>query len=174
MVAPVWEIKCSNPLLIMVCHLSPPFQLHPPESVASKRQGNRTSYGSIMDDEGRRSSTEYDRQSSSKDSLFDRTGDRSSAMTTYTRLKEIYCQFRPLSMLSVVSVHSPNKDDDITIRVRMSALKAIYGPLLTITFSQMLGGGHVRRRSVASVIEASPSVPFEKRKHTACDGSHRK
>src|ERR1700691_144455 len=31
----------------------------------------------------------------------------------------------------------------------------------------MLGGGHVRRQSVASVIEASPCVRVEKRKHSA-------
>lgn len=37
----------------------------------------------------------------------------------------------------------------------------------------MLGGGHVRRRSVASVIEASPCVRVEKRKH-AFDGPQRR
>jgi len=30
----------------------------------------------------------------------------------------------------------------------------------------MLGGGHVRRRSVGSIIEASPCVRVEKRKHS--------
>src|ERR1700683_2452777 len=34
----------------------------------------------------------------------------------------------------------------------------------------MLGGGHVRRRSVASVIEASPCVRVEKRKQSAFEG----
>lgn len=29
----------------------------------------------------------------------------------------------------------------------------------------MLGGGHVRRRSIGSIIEASPCVRIEKRKH---------
>ena len=31
----------------------------------------------------------------------------------------------------------------------------------------MLGGGHVRRRSIGSLIEASPCVRVEKRKHSA-------
>jgi len=30
----------------------------------------------------------------------------------------------------------------------------------------MLGGGHVRRRAVGSIIEASPCVRVEKRKHS--------
>lgn len=34
----------------------------------------------------------------------------------------------------------------------------------------MLGGGHVRRRSIESVIEASPCVRVEKRKHSALHG----
>jgi serine/arginine repetitive matrix protein 2 len=35
---------------------------------------------------------------------------------------------------------------------------------------QMLGGGHVRRRSIGSLIEASPCVRVEKRKHSAAQG----
>ena|SRR5882762_2944823 len=38
----------------------------------------------------------------------------------------------------------------------------------------MLGGGHVRRRSVASVIDASPCVRFEKRKNSAFEGPPQK
>ncbi|PPQ92452.1 hypothetical protein CVT25_009668 [Psilocybe cyanescens] len=34
----------------------------------------------------------------------------------------------------------------------------------------MLGGGHVRRRSVGSIIEGSPCVCVEKRKHSAVQG----
>ena len=34
----------------------------------------------------------------------------------------------------------------------------------------MLGGGHVRRRSIGSLIEASPCVRVEKRKHSASQG----
>jgi hypothetical protein len=33
----------------------------------------------------------------------------------------------------------------------------------------MLGGGHVRRRSVGSMIEALPCCQVEKRKHMASD-----
>ena len=35
----------------------------------------------------------------------------------------------------------------------------------------MLGGGHVRRRSVGSIIEASPCVRVEKRKHSLFQGA---
>ena len=48
----------------------------PPESVMGKPQGNGTSYNSILDGKGRRSSTEYEDRRSSSDSLFDQTGDR--------------------------------------------------------------------------------------------------
>ena len=34
----------------------------------------------------------------------------------------------------------------------------------------MLGGGHVRRRSIQSLVEASPCVRVEKRKHSAAQG----
>ena len=34
----------------------------------------------------------------------------------------------------------------------------------------MLGGGHVRRRSIRSLVEASPCVRVEKRKHSAAHG----
>ena len=34
----------------------------------------------------------------------------------------------------------------------------------------MLGGGHVRRRSIRSLVEASPCVRVEKRKHSAAQG----
>lgn len=100
----------------------------PPESAGSKRQGDRTSYDSIMDDEGRRSSTEYDdRRSSLNDSLFDKTGDRSSVSSEsvfgYDDMHPPQGsllpphQFRPLSMLSVASAHSPNREDDTMISV---------------------------------------------------------
>lgn len=41
----------------------------------------------------------------------------SSVMTSCTRLKGILHQFGPLSMFSVASVHSPNKEDDTMISV---------------------------------------------------------
>ena len=34
----------------------------------------------------------------------------------------------------------------------------------------MLGGGHVRRRSIRSLVEASPCVRVEKRKHSVAQG----
>lgn len=39
--------------------------------------------------------------------------------------------------------------------------------MLTLFHTQMLGGGHVRRRSIGSVFEASPCVRVEKRMHDA-------
>ncbi|KAG8220621.1 hypothetical protein J3R82DRAFT_2877 [Butyriboletus roseoflavus] len=54
-------------------------------------------------------------------------------------------RYRPISSLSVQSVHSPPKEDD--------------------TMISMLGGGHVRRRSVTSMIGASPCIQVERRKN---------
>ncbi|KZP22138.1 hypothetical protein FIBSPDRAFT_953223 [Athelia psychrophila] len=128
----------------------------PPESLASRSRENMFSYDSIMGDEGRKTSVEYDRGTSSGDSLFDQTGNRTSDSSEsvfgneegqakpYQGLLPAY-QFRPLSTVSFASVHSPDREDD--------------------TMISMLGGGHVRRRSVASVIEASPCVRVEKRIH---------
>ncbi|GLB36845.1 hypothetical protein LshimejAT787_0311320 [Lyophyllum shimeji] len=119
----------------------------PPGSVAEERFGNRSSYDydSIMD---------HDRPSSSiEDSLFERTGERSSVSSdSVFGFDESQAprgglrpppQFRPLSVLSMDSVHSPAREDD--------------------TMISMLGGGHVRRRS----IDASPCPRIEKRKHSA-------
>ncbi|KAJ7058075.1 hypothetical protein C8F01DRAFT_1149410 [Mycena amicta] len=117
----------------------------PPESRSDFR--NHSSYDSIMD-EGRGSSME--------DSLFEKTGHRSSMSSDSVFGYDDHHppnghllppnQFRPLSMLSMNnSTHSPMREDD--------------------TMITMLGGGHVRRRSIGSVFEASPCVRVEKRKH---------
>ncbi|KAF8197689.1 hypothetical protein K438DRAFT_2118350 [Mycena galopus ATCC 62051] len=117
----------------------------PPESRGELR--NRSSYDSIIDEERRSSSME--------DSLFEKTGHRSSdSVFGYDHhhppnghLLPPH-QFRPLSVLSFNnSVHSPMKDDD--------------------TISMLGGGDHIRRRSIGSVFEASPCIRVEKRKHTA-------
>ncbi|KAH7918158.1 hypothetical protein BV22DRAFT_1200072 [Leucogyrophana mollusca] len=126
----------------------------PPESLAgsmrSERYANRMSYDSIMDNE----SGPY-RYGMVEDSLFDKTGHRTSMSSDSAFFGndssdprgnlEAPRQYRPLSSLSIPSVHSPLKEDD--------------------TMISMLGGGHVRRRSVGSMIEASPCVRVEKRKH---------
>ncbi|KAJ6511227.1 hypothetical protein DFH09DRAFT_999601 [Mycena vulgaris] len=117
----------------------------PPESRSGLR--NRSSFDSIMDDE---------RRSSMEDSLFEKTGHRSSMSSDSVFGYDDHnppnghllppTQFRPLSMLSMHnSIHSPMKEDD--------------------TMISMLGGGHVRRRSIGSLFEASPCVRVEKRKH---------
>ncbi|KAJ7772927.1 hypothetical protein DFH07DRAFT_913167 [Mycena maculata] len=118
----------------------------PPESRSGMR--NRSSFDSIIDEE---------RRSSMEDSLFEKTGHRSSMSSDSVFGYDDHNppnghllppnQFRPLSVLSINSVHSPMKEDD--------------------TMISMLGGGHVRRRSIGSLFEASPCVRVEKRKHTA-------
>ncbi|KAJ3912173.1 hypothetical protein F5877DRAFT_85100 [Lentinula edodes] len=109
----------------------------PPGSSYSK---SCSSFDLIMDDEPR---------SSVDDSLFDKTGHRTSLCSEsvfgYDGSSR-YAQghllpqnaFRPVSYLSINSIHSPSKDDD--------------------TMISRIGGGHVRRRSVGSVINASPIV----------------
>ncbi|KAG1727136.1 hypothetical protein EDB19DRAFT_1914356 [Suillus lakei] len=139
----------------------------PPESPAGSarseqyRSGpyaNRMSYDSIM-------GTDHEPQPASNmdDSLFEKTGRRTSVSSSDSAFFGVDSshappQFKRLSSYSIASVHSPQKEDD--------------------TMISMLGGGHVRRRSVGSMIEASPCRQVEKRKHMAPDApqpnSHRK
>ena len=100
----------------------------PPKSVTGKPQGNGTSYDSILDGEGRRSSTEYKDRHSSSDSLFDQTGDWSSVSSeTVFGHDELHHlqgnllpshQFRPLSAYSDTTRHSPHNENDTMISVR--------------------------------------------------------
>ncbi|PPQ91217.1 hypothetical protein CVT25_001175 [Psilocybe cyanescens] len=140
----------------------PSISASPPESASASQlqfshDARRRSFDSILDEEQRssRSSMAED----AEDSLFEQTGYRSSVSDSVFgddfahQLRGGLLppnQFRPLSVLSRNSVHSPMKDDD--------------------TMISMLGGGHVRRRSVGSIIEASPCVRVEKRKHSAVQG----
>ncbi|KAF6741921.1 hypothetical protein DFP72DRAFT_1110853, partial [Ephemerocybe angulata] len=113
---------------------------------------NRTSgssfdyYDSIID------GPEY--RSGVSDSLFDRTGDVTSSVSSGSVFGDDYTgqvhggllpmhQFRPLSVISLGGPHSPMQDDD--------------------TMISMLGGGHVRRRSIGSMIDASPCVRMDKK-----------
>ncbi|OSC98903.1 hypothetical protein PYCCODRAFT_1470720 [Trametes coccinea BRFM310] len=121
-------------------------------SAYSDREANRTSWDSIMDNEN-------ERYTSVEDSLFDKTRNRNSVSSEsvfgfdpyaqYSRPPPSH-QFRPLSIMSEMSIHSPAKEDD--------------------TMITMLGGGHVRRRSVSSLVEASPCVRVERNKQTALPG----
>ncbi|KAJ6505350.1 hypothetical protein C8R45DRAFT_861122 [Mycena sanguinolenta] len=120
----------------------------PPESRRELR--DRSSYDSIIDEEQR---------SSMEDSLFEKTGHRSSMSSDSVFGYDDHHppnghllpphQFRPLSVLSFHNGgHSPMKDDD--------------------TMISMLGGGdRIRRRSIGAAFEASPCVRVEKRKHAA-------
>ncbi|CAA7271227.1 unnamed protein product [Cyclocybe aegerita] len=118
----------------------------PPESASQPQFQRRSSFDSIMDDGPQ----------SMEDSLFDKTGYRQSSSEDSVFGDDCSHppggllpphQFRPLSVMSDSSVHSPPKEDD--------------------TMISMLGGGHVRRRSVGSIVEASPCVRVEKRKYSA-------
>ena len=94
-----------------------------PESTYSEPdEVNRTSWDSIMDQE---------RYTSVEDSLFDKTGKRTSVSSesvfgfdpsyaAYGRYVPSQ-QFRPLSIMSEMSVHSPVKEDDTMITVSPSA-----------------------------------------------------
>ncbi|KAK6966568.1 hypothetical protein R3P38DRAFT_3515380 [Favolaschia claudopus] len=116
----------------------------PPESHSEFR--DRSSWDSIIDDE----------RPSAEDSRFEKTGHRSSMsedsvfgyddhhVPTGHLLRPH--QFRPLSVLSFNnSTDSPPREDETTVT--------------------MLGGGHVRRRSIG--YNPSPCVRVEKRKHAA-------
>ncbi|KAF9258752.1 hypothetical protein L218DRAFT_711641 [Marasmius fiardii PR-910] len=118
----------------------------PTESTMGEQFANRTSYDydSILD---------ADQQSATvEDSLFEQTGNRSSVSSDsvfgYDEADSHQLMpptsYRPLSSMSIQSIHNSMKEDD--------------------TMISMLGGGHVRRCSVGSVIQASPCVRVGKRK----------
>ncbi|KAG6865214.1 hypothetical protein C0991_004415 [Blastosporella zonata] len=125
----------------------PAISASPPESLADRHFANRSSFDfdSIMD---------HDRRSSTvEDSLFEKTGFRDSVASdsifgcndskASTGASDQSPKYRPLSVLSFNAPNSPVREDD--------------------TMVTMLGGGHVRRRS----IDASPCPRIEKRKHSA-------
>ncbi|KIY52945.1 hypothetical protein FISHEDRAFT_69402 [Fistulina hepatica ATCC 64428] len=120
----------------------------------SRRLNKHSSYDSGLDDI----------KSTTDDSLFDKTGDRSSASSGsvfgYENSQQVSRHllppdhFRPLSMMSYTSytsVHEPIREDD--------------------TMISMFGGGHVRRQSLASIIEMSPCLRIEKRKRPDTDAA---
>ena len=87
----------------------------PPENATRPQVGNRSSFDSIIDDD----------QRSQEDSLFEKTHYRSS-MSSDSVFGDDYQfqngllppnQFRPLSVLSINSIHSPMKEDDTMISV---------------------------------------------------------
>jgi serine/arginine repetitive matrix protein 2 len=74
-------------------------------------------------------------------------------------------QFRPLSVLSISSIHSPMKEYDTMISVC---------PLFSLSVTMFINNDMyyrcsevVRRRPIRSLVEASPCVRIEKRKHSA-------
>ncbi|KAL4261714.1 hypothetical protein AB1N83_006845 [Pleurotus pulmonarius] len=123
----------------------------PPDSAIASRSNlsatrDSYEYDSIMDN---------DPVSTIDDSLFDKTGHRSSlssesifgddASNPIPGHLLLPHQFRPLSMLSVRSTdRGPSREDD--------------------TMISMIGGGHVRRQSISSVIDGSPCVRMGRKK----------
>ncbi|KAH8096901.1 hypothetical protein BXZ70DRAFT_895536 [Cristinia sonorae] len=118
----------------------------PPESLSGsmmrdRTEFNQTEFDSIMDADDRRYSI-------AEDSLFERTGYKSEG--SYSEDESVFGydgsrpqinvarQFRPLSMMSVASIRPGDAQDD--------------------TMVTMIGGGRapVRRRSVESLMDASP------------------
>ncbi|KAG6330873.1 hypothetical protein ID866_8216 [Astraeus odoratus] len=135
----------------------------PPESLAGSVRSERiteydnrdhpTSYDSIMDSRNERQKT-----TTVEDSLFEKTGYRTSISSSDSMFfgkdsanghRVDLPHYRPISSFSIDSTHSPAKEDD--------------------TMISMLGGGHVRRRSVGSMIETSPCVRVERRKNLPMD-----
>ncbi|KAF8629007.1 hypothetical protein AX17_005863 [Amanita inopinata Kibby_2008] len=117
---------------------------HPSLLSAAPEYGKSSSYDSIMDDDELRTV---------EDSLFDKTGHRTSMSSDSVfgddegppRVNGLFHpRYRPISMISTTSAHSLTKEDD--------------------TMISMIGGGYVRRRSIVSMIEASPCARVEKRK----------
>lgn len=151
----------------------------PPEDVSegcgpSQDLRYRSSFDSILDERRSLSDSLFEKTgdgdgtSVSSDSVFGYDDSQRAAMMRNGRFLLPPNQFRPLSMTSMMSHHSPKKDDDTMISVRFPLQQA---PNFELTFNyscrlQMLGGGHVRRRSIVSVIDASPCVRVEKRKHS--------
>ncbi|KAH6901141.1 hypothetical protein BKA70DRAFT_1115030 [Coprinopsis sp. MPI-PUGE-AT-0042] len=124
-------------------------------------EGSFDYYDSILDNTqqehaGRLIVSSYEQPSISvvEDSLFDKSGVRSEVSgdcvfgdsnSNADRARRLpNAQFRPLSLISNQSVHDSMHEDD--------------------TMISMIGGGHVRRLSVGSQIEASPCVRIEKRR----------
>ena len=97
----------------------------PPESLSNEGIRERLSFDSILDN---------DRRSSMDDSIFDKTGNRSSMSSdsvfgddeanvpSFSDQLMLPRQFRPLSMVSLASLHSPTKEDDTMISVSQSCL----------------------------------------------------
>ena len=87
------------------------------EGMHSEEYANRTSYDSIMD-------SQYEYQKT--DSLFEKTGRRNSVCSSDSTFFEQGAdsaatkppRYRPISSLSIQSVHSPPKEDDTMISVR--------------------------------------------------------
>lgn len=122
------------------------------ERIASAEFENRTSYDSLMDSRNELQKT------TAEDSLFEKTGYRTSVSSSDSMFfgkdpmdaRHVDLpRYRPISSFSVSSTHSPAQEDD--------------------TMISMLGGGHVRRCSVGSMIETSPCVRVERRKQLPND-----
>jgi serine/arginine repetitive matrix protein 2 len=151
----------------------------PPESVSSdylyQRVRGRGSFDSIMDDE---------RPSYSRDSIMDQSNRRTSTTSESVfgqdgshSMHSPLGQFRiyddpTFSLFSAEGDSAdPKREDDtmISVGVLLHNLN-----MIIMHFTQMIGGGRVRRRSVSSFVEGSPIfVRVGKRKTVVARGQHR-
>ena len=140
----------------------------PPESAVRLHVGNCSSFDSIIYDEQRLSQ---------EDSLFEKTHNCSSMSSDSVFGNDYHFQngllppnqFRPLSVCSISSIHSPMKEDDTMISVSSIAL---FLPITKLTKIYIYYRCSEEDMFVIdqSLIEASPCVLIEKRKHSAAQG----
>ena len=120
----------------------------PPESAARLHVGNRSSFDSIIDDEHR---------SSQEDSLFEKTHYRSSMSSDSVFGEDFHFQngllppkqFRPLSVHSISSIHSPMKEDDTMISV-----SSVFRFLIVYKVNKDIFTTDARRRTRSSSIHS--------------------
>ncbi|KAI5117598.1 hypothetical protein M0805_006712 [Coniferiporia weirii] len=116
-----------------------------PSQIESSRY--QTTFDSIMDEDQDSLLDETGRRSSESESIFGHDFGRPAFQDGGLQPP---IRFRPLSTYSINDGHSPKREDD--------------------TLISMLGGGHVRRRSIGSTFEGSPCVRAEKRRHRGYSG----
>jgi serine/arginine repetitive matrix protein 2 len=145
----------------------------PPESLRSERfDRSSAEYDSIMD-----ATRGVFPPSGFEDSIFEKTGHRTSASSEslfggndyrpQTRTQLPAARYRPVSIYSIVEdTESFQREDDTMVTVR----RFILSPYVPLIFAQMLDGGHIRRRSMDSIVGGSPCVRAGKRKHAAIRG----
>jgi hypothetical protein len=126
----------------------------PPESATRHHVGNCSSFDSIIDDEHR---------SSQEDSSFEKTHYRSSMSSDSVFGDEFHIQsgllppnqFRPVSVRSISSIHSPMREDDTMISVSSFHLFFRVTELIKIYITDAVTGRRTRSSSIYSISRRS-------------------